>query len=236
MSAKSVPWLIGATILLIAAVIFTGSRTGIALLVIALLAQWLTIGSAVDGLPRRSPRPIRLLKMGLPILAGVIAAGGVAVSLLGPRTSLGRVTDRFAIEGDLRWELWADSWVALLAKWPFGGGLGSYIPSILPSERLEQLSPGFPNRAHNDYLEFGIEAGLPGVIALVMVAIIFVVMAVRAWRERPHDRPLAVLSVAIFTVVSLHSFVDYPLRSMAIACLAGVAAGLLVKSPGKEEG
>ena len=39
------------------------------------------------------------------------------------------------------------------------------------------------------------------------------------------------LGIAVMAIVAAHSLVDYPLRSMALACLVGSGAGLLIRTP-----
>jgi VIT1/CCC1 family predicted Fe2+/Mn2+ transporter len=52
-------------------------------------------------------------------------------------------------------------------------------------------------------------------------------MAYKSWRLQPARRAQVLFAMGVLFVISLHSFVDYPLRSMALACLAGVAGGML---------
>jgi hypothetical protein len=40
--------------------------------------------------------------------------------------------------------------------------------------------------------------------------------------------PQVVFALVTLTVIALHSLVDYPLRSMSLQCLAGLAVGLLM--------
>ena len=63
-------------------------------------------------------------------------------------------------------------------------------------------------------------------------AVLLAVAAWRSWRSRPQERHLTLLGIVILTVAAAHSFVDYPIRSMALACLIGTGAGLLMSTPG----
>jgi uncharacterized protein YycO len=65
---------------------------------------------------------------------------------------------------------------------------------------------------------------------LVAAFIVCVALAVRAWRAAPGMRRQLIFGLGVLIIIALHSVVDYPLRSMALACLAGVAAGMLVKN------
>ena len=67
--------------------------------------------------------------------------------------------------------------------------------------------------------------------ALAVVATVLLAAAWRSWQGRPDERNLTVLGLVILLVAAVHSFVDYPLRSMALACLMGTGAGLLMSTP-----
>ena len=67
-------------------------------------------------------------------------------------------------------------------------------------------------------------------VLLAVIAAVLLVAAWRSWRDRPEERHLTVLGVVILLVPAVHSFVDYPLRSMALACLIGTGAGLLIST------
>jgi hypothetical protein len=68
---------------------------------------------------------------------------------------------------------------------------------------------------------------LLAVVVMLAVALLLAATAWRSWHRRPADRAQTVLGGAILLILAFHSLVDYPLRSMALACLAGVGAGLL---------
>ncbi len=206
--------------LLLLGCVLTGSRAGMALIPVALAA------AAMIWLPQRNRGRAALLGLG-----AVLAAGAAGFLVLRQTAAVGRSLERFASERDFRWELWQDTQYAIMQYWPFGSGMGSFKPVITAAERLEVVDPTSPVRAHNDYLEFTLEAGVFGLMVLSFVAVWIGWMAIDAWRRRnPATRPQIVFAYAVMTIIALHSLVDYPLRSMALACLAGVAAGLLAPS------
>ena len=90
-----------------------------------------------------------------------------------------------------------------------------------------------PNRAHNDFLEWAIEAGAAGLMVLAAAVAIVLCLGWRAWRRRPADRPQTTFALCTLAIIGLHSMVDYPLRSMALACIAGLAAGILAAPPAR---
>jgi O-antigen ligase len=215
----------GLGLFLLAATAMTGSRAGISLLAVACLGSLVILWASRDG----DPRPfssVAVVPFILLLLIGCLAAF-VALS---QNTELARVAQRFSEIGDNRREIWQDSWFALKQYWPVGFGMGGFEPAMFPAERLEFLGPLVPNRAHNDYLEIGIEAGILGYAVLAAVAAACLALAWRAWLKVPRMRGQVAFGLTVLILIALHSVVDYPVRSMAVACLSGVAAGLLVKT------
>ena len=226
MNRRTLSLLTGLTaLLLVIATVMTGSRTGILLILISGAAALAVFAPGRSG---ESGRPLSR-SAHLLIAAGALALFAAFVILSGS-TAVSRVALRFADIDRSRAEVWQDTWFALKQYWPVGFGMGGFQPAMLPAERLEVLDPSMPNRAHNDFLEIGLEAGLLGYAMLAAAALLCLALAWRAWRQVPAMRRQVVFGLGVLLVLALHSMVDYPLRSMAIACLAGVAAGTLVRS------
>jgi len=193
----------GVAFLLLVATVMTGSRAGTTLILVAaaaavavlLLARQQSAGAS-------SWRPVLVAIV-------VVALLGLVFALLARFTALGQVSARFA-EKESRTEIWKDAWFALKQYWPTGFGMGGFEPAILPAERLEVLGPQIPNRAHNDYLEIGLEAGVLGVAMVVMAAVVCLSMLWRSWRRAPAQRQQVIFGTGALLVIALHSVVDYP--------------------------
>lgn len=203
---------------LLTGLFLTGSRTGIVLAPLVLIAQFLIL--------RRGSR-----KHVLALVAGsvlVAIASAVSFTALRNTRAVAIVVERFTLEGEFRPELWRDAVFALTQYWPFGTGQGTFVPVLIAAERLEVVDPTVPNRAHNDFLELAIEGGLPGMIALALIGMILFRATRATWGDAGPDTKVQVaFSITTLVVLALHSLVDYPLRSMALAGLAAVAAGML---------
>ncbi len=224
-SASRLYWVGAAALLIILATILTASRGGIVLLAPALVTAW-----AIYAIGRQRPWHRQFL-------AGIAAFGVVATSavlLVQHNTAVQKVAARFEAEEVGRPALWRDTLYAIEQVWPVGSGVGSFVPVFIAQEPLEAVDPSSPNRAHNDYLELALEAGLTGIVVLVLGTGLVLVMAASAWRYRPEDRSQLLFALAALGVIAAHSLVDYPLRSMSLACLAAIAAGIL--APPREAG
>ena len=80
-------------------------------------------------------------------------------------------------------------------------------------------------------LYLALEGGLPALAVLGTLAALLVWAFCNSVSRRPRDRPLTLFGGSALLIVAFHSFVDYPLRSMALACLIGISAGLLIEPP-----
>jgi O-antigen ligase len=109
---------------------------------------------------------------------------------------------------------------------PLGSGLGSFASVYPLYESPERVTNVYVVHAHNEYVEVGLELGLPGVALMVLFLVWWGVAVWRAWRTaeaRPFPRAAAVASATVL----VHSLVDFPLRTAAIAACFAMCLGLL---------
>lgn len=205
-------------------IMMTGSRAGIALSPLALLVVGLMIWPVLQH------KKAALLWTG-----GIFGALVIGVAALMQLASVQKVAARFSLTKEARWDLWADTWYAIHQVWPFGSGIGTIIPMLEASERLDVVDTTRPVRAHNDWLEWTLEGGLPGLIILGLVLLLVVVVAARALiavhrSGTAHGRRAQVLfGCGVLLIEGLHAIMDYPLRSMALAALTAVAFTFLLE-------
>ncbi len=104
--------------------------------------------------------------------------------------------------------------LAMIAEKPLTGfGLGTW-PVVYPA--YARFDNGLAaNHAHNDWAEWTVEAGIPFLVLLAVLA---------AWTVRPALDSLWGIGVP---VVFLHSLVDYPLREPALAAVFFAMMGAL---------
>ena len=120
---------------------------------------------------------------------------------------------------------------------PLGSGLGSF-QSVYPLyERPDQVTITFVVHAHNDYAELILELGVTGIILILLFLAWWINAVWRVWRTAEAS-PFARAAAIASAVVLVHSLVDFPLRTEAIAALFGMCLALLADSraaPPKEE-
>lgn len=199
----------------------TGSRAGLLLVVIGAAGSALVVMRARTKSPSPlwrycalvAPAILALLAGGLILLAVDPAAEHAAEHLTGP---------------ELRFSLTPGVAQAGLVFAPLGSGAGSFATVYQMFEPVEAMGPAFVNHAHDDFIEVWMEAGFAGA-ALIAAFLAWWVAA--TWRVVQEGRTrAAALSLAGSLMVGMfliHSLVDYPLRTPALACLFAFACGLI---------
>lgn len=97
-------------------------------------------------------------------------------------------------------------------NWATGVGFGSFQKAYQIYERESMIFQKFVNHAHNDYLEIAFEGGVPAI--LLMAGYFVLLLAALARVRRDPLQKAAFLSVSFLLI---HSLVDYPLRTEALA-------------------
>ncbi|MDH4980688.1 O-antigen ligase family protein [Hyphomicrobium sp. D-2] len=212
-------------IALLAAQSMARSRAGLLLAIVAMVGAL----ALAFMTPRQTQGRISTTK----ILATVFAIA----SVLGAQFALYRIMQRFDADPlqDARVHFAQTTAETAYKLMPFGAGLGSFESLYGVYEKIENLLPNtFANRAHNDLLEFWLELGLFAALILAAFIIWLGIRAVAVWRrsdEYSLDTSLMRAAVLIVGLLLLHSLVDYPLRTGAMAAVFALACGLLMPPP-----
>lgn len=114
------------------------------------------------------------------------------------------------------------------AHFPAGSGLGTFQEVYRTFDDPNRVSHEYTNHAHNDYLEVALELGLLGMLLIAAFLIWWLVQSVAAWRSGFEGSGVARAGSAIIFVILMHSLVDYPLRTSAMAAIFALACALLV--------
>jgi len=98
-----------------------------------------------------------------------------------------------------------------------GSGLGSF-PVVFPRYRQQDVRQFF-DHAHNDYLEFGAETGIIGLLLVgsSVILSLFIALLAQYRRRDPLCRGIAFSAVMSITAILIHSSVDFNLQIPANA-------------------
>lgn len=164
-----------------------------------------------------------------PLMLGILACAAVAfvaVSFF----ALGPILERFDTGGarEGRFENWPIIAQAAESYLPVGSGLGSFDAVFRSVEPLERLDSTFFNQAHNEYLETWLEAGLLGVGLVLLFLVWFGRRAWSAWAGGSGTQSdLQRAATVAISIVLVHSIVDYPLRTEALATIFAMCCAIL---------
>ena len=208
-------------VLMAAAVVLTGSRGG----VIAYLA---TFGICLAGELRSGVRAR------LPLMLGAGGFGVFVVFLvifLGGADALLRSTGLQAVADDIssgRTHFWAVAWQVFTANPIVGAGMEAFGVAFTQFDtrngfyRVEQ--------AHNDYLQLLADGGVIGLAIAVCFVLLLVTKGVVAFRDESASEFQRVTRVGAFAGcvgILVHSFVDFPLRTVSNTFFFLLVAALL---------
>ena len=170
------------------------------------------------------------------MIVALALATGLILYLLSSSNVVGHALARFDdVKDDGRWDILHATMPLASQYFPWGGGMGSFVPAYAAIENLDHLSPRYLNRVHNDYLELFIEAGVPGLIALALLAAAIVGRSIALLTGKRGFPPFGLSAMVAILLVALHSIVDYPLRTQAIAVLFAVVLALFFAGTGEKK-
>ncbi|MER9565912.1 O-antigen ligase family protein [Mesorhizobium sp. M0571] len=97
-------------------------------------------------------------------------------------------------------------------NWATGVGFGNFQKAYQIYEREGMIFKQYVNHAHNEYLEIAFEGGIPAI--LLMIGYLVLILTALARVRRDPFQKAAFLSASFLLI---HSLVDYPLRTEALA-------------------
>lgn len=211
----------GLAFVTVVGVLMAGSLAGYALLLpTGLLTVALVIGRRrVYGLRWRFVLPAFLI-------GGVVLAIMVLPPLLDTLGMAPSGPDEMS-----RVSIWLTSLSALSDYWLVGSGIGSFpdVYALYENPSVTQLTNVYVNHAHNDYLELFIEVGFFGALILGLFMGFAVWETKRIWGLKGgHEVRLKRAASIAFWLPFLHSLVDYPLRTPAIACFTALCLAIML--------
>jgi O-antigen ligase len=118
---------------------------------------------------------------------------------------------------------------------PWGSGIASFVPVFQQAMPETLLMPAYVNAAHNDYAQFWLETGIPGLLVAGLVAWAGIRAVSAGLQGHAQDRRLVWSGVLGLAVVLVHSIVDYPLRTPALMAVAALLAGIVLAQGARDQ-
>jgi hypothetical protein len=199
------------------------SRAGVFLLAPALVASFVIVWKTARHGERR--------------LAIGLAGSTAAVLFLAAAFAMGPLMDRFG-EGleDGRGPT-SETTLAAAGKYlPLGSGLGSFMTIYTSVEPIKTMTERTWNHAHNDPVELWLEAGLMAIIGGLAFLVWWISRAISACRRLlGGGAALGSAGLACSALLLVHSLVDYPLRTLALACVFALACAMMEGARSEEQ-
>ena len=228
-------WLaLGFAAFLIPLILVTGSRAGIFTALVALPLAFFLYRKPAPAAPlkRTSKQPFNPA----PLLIGLGVLSLAVVTVVLSRAEAFRRLLTLDQNDELRWQIWGPIADMAMKYFPLGSGIGSFVQVYQIDEPDRLLGLTYVNRAHNDWLEIWLTAGVPGAILLAVLVGGFLMASYAAF-ARPANSSRSIIyarvGAAILFIFGLASVVDYPLRTPSLACVAVLAIIWLCGEPGK---
>lgn len=215
-------------VLLIIGLAVTRSRSGVVLGAAAFVGVAVMVWLHRQRIEPGKTRPLQIRRWLL-----LAFAVGVVVSMqYGLLDLWGRLrSDPFE---DRRWHIAATTIDAIGTFGALGTGAGTFVtvyPSVEPENERGEY---YVNRAHNDWLEWTLEGGWP-LVAVILLGVVLIsrlaLEAIRSESPRAQWQSAAAIGLAL---LALHSALDYPLRTTAMAAIAALLVACLLPGEGSE--
>ena len=199
-------------VLIFLAGIFARSRTGVFLIMVAVLISSFVFARHIGG--KQS--------VGLAAVFATIAVG-LATSI-GLIPVLNRFVSRNPVE-DERFRIFEHTIEGIKAFFPFGSGPGTFPDVYRAFQPIEQLR--FINNAHNDYLELMFEMGVFGALIIVGFFLLYILgwfkLSGQTWSRMHFIKVGCGIGILLFLLHLLSEFLLHePMNTMIFALLVGV--------------
>ena len=200
------------TILLVLACLFmTGSRGGILLSLLcgALFSILIILKTNLHSRTRKWIIVSGSITMGILLIWSFLNFGQTVTNIL----------ERDGFSHHTRLEMFTAT-IPMIGDYPLlGVGLGSF-PAMFQQYRPEDIpSDGIIDKAHNSYLEFASEMGLPALFVLLAALSVMGYLLYGGFKGRKERYINPTLGLSVWALIALHSLIDFPLQIPGIAAL-----------------
>jgi O-antigen ligase len=219
----------GIGIFLVPMILITGSRAGIGLALLGVLAAYgLAPNTRMEG--RATTRGGLIARLVIWLAPPVLA---VFAFVLGRALSVERLINPDLLQEELRVQHTPLMLRMTRDFFPFGSGYGSFDPVFRGYEPDAALSTLYFNRAHNDLIELALTGGLLGVLVLAVFLLWWARASISVfvpYRGRSEATLFGRLGGVVIMMLFLASLVDYPLRTPLMAVVFVIACGWLAQA------
>lgn len=212
-----------AVAVLVPLLLVTGSRAGLLLGLLSMLAAAILYRKP-QGEQSKKRKTAKFNQQYLLVAFGGIALAGVTI-LMSRAEALQRLMTSDQSE-DMRWQIWERVLALGQDFFPFGSGAGSASPAYQVGQPVQTLVGNYVNQAHNDWIDVYMTGGLLAMAIIVACLLAFLKMAIAVSAKASEPRrgdTIARLGVALLALLGAASAIDYPLRTPIVSILLVIA-------------
>ena len=212
LAAHGLPLALGAIVIL-SAILLSHSRAGLLATALGFAALYLCRWWRDRDRRREGHRERRGRWGSAPL---ILALALIAVVAISGAVTLERVDRETLVDAAGRFKIYGATLTAIADRPWLGHGLGSYR-WVFEAYRTPDLLPaGIVDKAHNSYLDFAFEAGVPAFLVLMALYGRLFIRCLKGLRQRQRDSVYPAVALAAATLLAAHSLVDFPLQIPAI--------------------
>jgi O-antigen ligase len=222
----------GAYLVILMVIVINSSRAGLLTGVVAFLSTalllWFGKGrkSSASLQPSRAAKREGIFATGLAISLILFALLLAAVLFFGERSEALRELMAADSLEEVRALLLPIFWQMAQTFFPVGIGYGAFEDAFYIFEPEVLIGTKYLNQAHNDWMQWIIEGGLPAFLLMIGFLGWILRLMQLAWRQG--KTAAAIFLPAFFIILGMASAVDYPLRTplfqgVAVICLTAMA-------------
>lgn len=208
-------------VLFLLMILASGSRAGLLTGALAIVIGMLLARQTIRRQLRHAPRWILPLILGTTI--GLLAFFVLVSVKTGRAVSIERIVAGQEFE-DMRSRSLPTVLAMVKDYFPTGSGIGSFDTVFRIHEPFELLKVTYFNHAHNDFLEIVIDAGLPGLLLMLIGLLWWAWASLRVWRAVSNEHQLGKVGSAMLLLVFVASAFDYPARTPIVMAMVVIAA------------
>lgn len=207
-------------VLILLAVLISGSRAGLGAAALAVAAGGLIMWTDLRAREPASPAGRGASQRPQRYRTALVAGGGAAACLvaaafilLGRAPAASDLLASSATIDDLRWSLLPVLGAVMRDHWLAGTGFGAFDAVYRLYEPTALLLPLYVNQAHNDWAQLVIEGGLPAAACALGLIGWLAATIMRIARDKRSSRALVIFWITVLIIIMAASAVDYPLRT-----------------------
>lgn len=160
------------------------------------------------------------------VVGGVLLAASVLIFAAGTGTFERKVDDADGAELGGRAWLFQRTISAIADQPVTGHGAGAFESYFQKYKNADFGGVYSINKAHNSYLEFAADAGIPALLLILFVIGAVAITSLTGTRRRKQDASYPAIGFSATALVALHSLVDFSLQIPAVATLYAVILGI----------